>query len=190
MDVATKAEQIDRLGKDALARMNDATACTANALYFAACAMAGASVESGLLAQVLLYETDLRAAGHLSEGDYPLIRLKMDRLIHVAVKVGWLPTTLPRLPNERIVEALDGEIGDAVRFLQYVRNLVCHPGKRVDEVPWLEVGESEAELMVGIAGTVFEHLDAALERLNGTEAPTQAEEIAESDTHGCEDSAA
>ena len=129
------------------------------------CFMTAASVESALLAQVYAFEPEIRAAGLWKDTDRPLTKWTLDRLIQVAVRMSWLPSTIGQLPNDRITETLAGEVGDAVRFVQYMRNIAGHPGKHVAEVPWLTIGKSESDLVLGIADAVFERLKAALNSL-------------------------
>lgn len=126
--------------------------------------MAGASVEAALLAQVLVFEPELREAGRWKDGDNPL-EWGIEPLIQRAVALKCLPVAKGSVPNSRITELLDGEDGDAIRFIQYLRNVTGHPGKHVREVPWLTVGKTEWELVRGIASVVFEHLNEALEAL-------------------------
>ena len=163
-DEIDPAEQARLLAQYAGDRMADAEACAEIERFYPACMMAGASVEAALLAQVLVFEPELRAAGLWKDGDDPLT-WGIEPLIQRAVKLGWLPVTKGSVPNARITDVLDGEDGDAVRFIQYRRNVTGHPGKHVREVPWLTVGKTEWELVQGIASIVFGHLNDALEAL-------------------------
>lgn len=163
--VTTRVEQARQFAEEAGERREDAVACAEIGRYFPACVMAGASVEAALLAQMYVFEPELRAGSFLTDKDTSLATLALDRLIQMAIKMEWLPSVMAQLPNDQITEALDGKVGDAVCFIQYMRNVTGHPGKRVGEVPWLEVGKVETDLMLGIADAVFEHLHKALEEL-------------------------
>jgi hypothetical protein len=160
------AEQARLLAKYAGDRMTDADVCAGIERFYPACMMAGASIEAALLAQVLVFEPELREAGRWKDGDDPL-SWGIELLIQRAVGLKWLPVAKGSVPSSRIAELLDGKTGDAIRFIQYLRNVTGHPGKHVTEVPWLTVGEDEWELVRGIASAVFEHLSEALEALRG-----------------------
>jgi len=167
--INTRVEQARQLAEDAGERREDAVACAEIGRYCPACVMAGASVEAALLAQMYVFEPELRARSFLADKDTSPSTLNFDRLIQMAIKMEWLPSVMAQLPNDRITEALGGKVGDAVRFIQYMRNVTGHPGKRVGEVPWLEIGKVETDLMLGIADAVFEHLYKALEELESVD---------------------
>jgi hypothetical protein len=75
---------------------------------------------------------------------------------------GWIPrsfdrhlTAVPCVNRQKLA----GEVGDAVRFVQYARNLVVHPGKSVRETPWLPaLGETEFGVVYGITRVVLDQL--------------------------------
>lgn len=157
------AEQARLLVTYAGERMADAEACAAIERFYPACVMVGASIEAVLLAQALAFEVELRAASLWQDGTDPL-SWGIEPMIQRAVKLGWLPATMASVPNQRITEVLEGESGDAIRFIQYLRNITAHPGKHVGEAPWLTVGKTEWELAQGIAGVVFGHLKEVLDR--------------------------
>ena len=69
----------------------------------------------------------------------------------------WLPVT-KELSSKAPVEKLVGEVGDAMRFVQYVRNLAVHPGKHAYETSWLTIGQREYDIVHGVAQTVFDRL--------------------------------
>ena len=81
----------------------------------------------------------------------------------------WLPATRASAPNEEAVEKLAGEVSDAVRFVQYARNLVVHPGKHVLARPWLPtLGKDEYQIVYGVTRAVIDHLHAVLTGPDGT----------------------
>lgn len=162
----SSAEQAHLLMKYAGERMADAEACAGIDRFYPACMMAGVSIEAALLAQMLIFEPELREAGCWKDGDDPLT-WGIEPLIQRAVRLRWLPAKKGSVPGDRITEVLDGETGDAIRFIQYLRNVTGHPGKHVKEVPWLALGKDEWGLVQGIASVVFEHLNEALEALPG-----------------------
>ena len=157
-------EQFLLLVAAASERFEDARGSIEDDRFVAACVMAGESVEAGLLAHAYVFEPELRRASLWSDGDRPL-KWTFDRLIRMAVKMRWLPSVMDRVPDHEITEMLAGDVGDAVRFVKFMRNVAAHPAKHVAEVPWLTVSKLEAELMLGIAASVFGHLQLGLEAL-------------------------
>lgn len=76
------------------------------------------------------------------------------------------------LDGDEPVDKLGGETGDAVRLVQYARNLTVHPGRHVHDMPWLEsLGRDEYTIAYGVARGVFTHLHRALEELGEDVAP-------------------
>ena len=44
-----------------------------------------------------------------------------------------------------------------MRFVQYARNLVAHPGKQVYELPWMEsLGRDEYTIVYGVTRLVIQ----------------------------------
>ena len=158
------AEQARLLVAAAGERFDDAVTSIEAGHFVPACVMVGESLEAGLLAQAYVFEPELRRARLWTEADKPL-KWTLERLILMAIKMRWLPSTMDRVPNDRITEMLVGEVGDAVHFVRYLRNIATHPAKHVAEVPWLTITKHEAELALGIAAAVFEHLRTELEAL-------------------------
>jgi hypothetical protein len=77
----------------------------------------------------------------------------------------WLPTAGGSIAAAEPVEKLAGEVGDAVRFIQEVRNLVVHPGKYVRGDYWPTIGRDEYEVVYGIARAVLDHSYAVIQEL-------------------------
>src|SRR5260370_23431627 len=90
--------------------------------------------------QVCLLSEDLHEAGLWKQEDSARAPLdwSLDRLIHTAIKREWLPVSSEPLSSQQPIDQLLGEVGNAMRFVQYARNLVAHPGKQVYELPWME----------------------------------------------------
>jgi hypothetical protein len=80
---------------------------------------------------------------------------------------------VPSLPRHTTpIEALGGEIGDAVRFLKEVRNLAAHPARLIAGGQLAEVDLADAVSMAhaytvleGIAGAVFDKLGEVVRAL-------------------------
>jgi hypothetical protein len=86
------------------------------------------------------------------EEDKPLFDWTLDELIQVAVKMEWLPVTGGALSVAEPIDKLAGEVGDAVRFIQEVRNLVVHLGKYLRGDYWPTIGRIEYDIVTGLRG--------------------------------------
>ena len=134
-------------------------------LFDWACVMAGAGIEAGILAHACVCERELRAADQWRETRKAPFDWGFEDLIRVAVAMRWLPVAVS-LNGDEPVDKLGGEIGDAVRFVQYAQNLTVHTGAHVHDMPWLEsLGRDEYTIAYGVARGVFTHLHKALEEL-------------------------
>jgi hypothetical protein len=152
-------EQYRRLVDLAAERITEAERCEEAGCFTAACAMVGAGVEAALVAHVCCSAAEVEAAGRWRDSEAAPLDWTLEQLIQAAVALGWLPANRASIPEDEPVEKLAGEVGDAVRFVQYARNLVVHPGKYVRETPWLPaLGETEFGVVCGIARAVIDRL--------------------------------
>ena len=162
---AVSEEQYRKLVDLAVERITDAERCAEAGCFTAACAMAGAGVEAALMAHVCCSAAEVRAAGRWRDSKTAPLDWGFEDLIQVAVTLQWLPASRTSIPEDEPVQKLAGEVGDAVRFVQYARNLVVHPGKYVRETPWLSaLGESEYRVVYGITRAVIDQLYGVLMR--------------------------
>jgi hypothetical protein len=165
-------EHLELLASLAVKYVRDAEQAAEMELFDWACVMAGAGIEAGILAHACVCERELRAADQWRETRKAPFDWRFEDLIRVAVAMRWLPVAAS-LDGDEPVDTLNGEIGDAVRFVQYARNLTVHPGRHVHDMPWLEsLGGDEYTIAYGVARDVFTHLHKALEEL-GEDVPTQ-----------------
>lgn len=166
---AINEERYRKLIDLAVERIRDAENCADAGCYPAACVMAGAGTEAAIMAHVCLFAAEVRASGRWRESRSAPFDWSLERLIQIAVALGWLPATRVSIAADEAVDKLDGEVGDAVRFVQYARNLVAHPGKHVMETPWLPaLGKDEYAIVYGVTRSVIDHLHAALTSPGGT----------------------
>ncbi len=158
----------------AVSKLREAERCADSQCFEAACVMVGAAVESALITHVYIFEREVRAENlwrmrqnrkTSDTEDKPLLDWTLEDLIHVAVKMGWLPTAGGGITAAEPVEKLSGEVGDAVRFIQEVRNLVAHPGKYVRGDYWPTIGRPEYDVVYGIARAVLDRLYTALQTM-------------------------
>jgi hypothetical protein len=153
-------------------RVQDAETCAGAGCYPAACVLAGAAAEGAILAHVSTLAKEVRAAGRWRESKVAPFDWTFEYLIQLAVAMKWLPATRATVPNEDAVDKLAGEVGDAVRFVQYARNLTVHPGKHALETPWLPaLGQDEYTIVYGVTRLVFDHLYRVLTGPDDTPSP-------------------
>jgi len=165
---AITEERYRKLTDLAVERVRDAETCADAGCYAAACVMAGAGIEAAIMAHACHSAAEVRAAGRWRETRSAPFDWSLEHLIQIAVAMNWLPATRTSIPNEEAVEKLAGEVGDAVRFVQYARNLVVHPGKYALEAPWLAaLGQDEYTIVYAVTRRVIDHLYAALTGLDG-----------------------
>lgn len=170
------SEQYCKLVDLAVERITDAERCAAGGCFSAACAMAGAGVEAAIMAHVCCFADDVRATGRWHDSKAAPLDWSFEKLIQVAVAQQWLPASRASIPEDEAVDKLAGEVGDAVRFVQYARNLVVHPGKYVLETLWLpKLDEREYRVVYGVTRAVIDHLYANLAADGGTSERTGSE---------------
>ena len=162
-------EEFELLVNFAGSLFKEARATADAGLWRPAVILIGASLESALLATVYCLEHELRAMGTWPKTKRSPREWGLRELIPLASVAGWLPS--------RITESgmapdpsgpLKGDIGDAVTFVQSIRNALAHPGRHVGDLPWLEVADDAVmkptyELCEGIAGEVYERLRQVIE---------------------------
>ncbi len=139
--------------------------------------MAAAGTEAALLVHACISAEEIKDAGQWHETKRAPFDWSFERLIQLAVVMGWLPAVQVSEPDDDAVDKLAGEVGDAVRFVQYARNLAAHPGKHAAEMTWLaSLGRREYELVYGISRTVLDHLHKLLADDQGSVSAAQLTE--------------
>jgi hypothetical protein len=158
-------ERLELVTNLAVRYIRDAERAAEIELFDWACVMAGAGIEAGLLAHACVCEPEIRAADQWHESKKAPFDWSLERLIQIAIVMKWLPVA-PSLDGSEPIDKLSGEIGDAVGFVQYSRNLTVHPGRHVHDMPWLEsLGRDEYSIVYGVARGAFDHLHEALDKL-------------------------
>lgn len=153
----------------AVRSLKEAELCAEAKCYEAACIKAAVAIEAGLLSHVCIFEPEIRAAALWQEAKghkrTPApFGWSMDTLIRIAVRLGWLPTDAELSAAEPIAK-LGGEVGDAIRFVQYARNAAAHPGRQaygLEEFDQTGVDKDEYEVVYAVTRAVFDHLYANL----------------------------
>ena len=145
---------------------DDATPASEGSCWRAAIFLLGSSIEAAILAMACAFEQRLWS----KEARPDLLRLELGRLIRLAIDQAWLPvaTAIDEGGTQAdMFSSLEGDVGDAVRFLLDVRNMAVHPGRyiRSEVVPDFfddEQMKQTFDLLAGITGAVFEKLHDAL----------------------------
>ncbi|HVA73077.1 MAG TPA: hypothetical protein VNF71_00750 [Acidimicrobiales bacterium] len=147
----------------------EATRCADAKCWRAALLLMGSTLEAVLLATVRCFEQELRQRGHWSNQRKPLHRWTLEDLLDTARRARWLPMAAmgPKDGND-LFESLDGEVGDAVKFVQAVRNMTAHPGRYVTEEVRPDFDNDEEmrityEVIEGITRSAFERLHGVVE---------------------------
>jgi hypothetical protein len=110
----------------------EAVRCRDAKAYIAGCTMAGAALESILLAMLHLYGSEVETAGFAPKRQgktKKLLDWRLPEMLHAAAGIGWLPRGLKSEDewNSRLAE-----IGDYAEALRQTRNLV-HPARYLQD---------------------------------------------------------
>ena len=151
---------------------DEAGRCAQAGCWSAALVLISGSAESALLATACVFEPELRDMGIWRANQDPA-RWTLGRVATVARKAGWLPSVLPDTRGE-IFANLDGQVGDAVRFVERLRNMIVHPGAYIREALRPDVGDEEHmrltyQLIDGILAEVFDRLTTQMNTLSNEE---------------------
>lgn len=156
-----------------------ATRCRDAGLWTAAVMHFAGSVESALLATACVFEPELRQAGLWPRDPF---KCTLGQLAKIARDAGWLPVqpaaitdgpareARPSHAEDDLFAFLDGQIGDAMKFVERVRNMMVHPGAfiRASERPDV-TSETHmrptCDLIEAILGQVFDYLDTQMQTL-------------------------
>lgn len=149
----------DHLVQDAGRLYEEASRCAAAGFWRAALVLVGAALEAGLVATACRLEHDLREQGLWPSTGEPS-RWTLGQSIELAIKAGWLPA---QRPGGDLFASLDGDVGDAVEFLNRVRTMAVHPAAITRDAIAPDFGDVEHmkptyEVFEGVMSAVFERL--------------------------------
>ena len=151
MGPALDLPTLERLTELAVDLHNEALDCAKAGAYRAGCVTIGSALEAALLVTTVVFEDEIKARGLWPKGK-PL-DWGLRELIPVATQARWFPERFPGT-EAKFVELAKAELGDALRWVKWLRNLV-HPGAYVREMPpSLHFGET-------VFQNAFEVLDGA-----------------------------
>ena len=147
----------------------EAERCSQASRWTAALMLISGSAEAALLATACVFEPELRNMGLWSPPKNDPTRWTLGQLAEIARKAGWLPSVQPSARSE-IFADLDGQAGDALRFVERLRNMIIHPGAYVRETLRPDIGNEQHlqltyQLIDGILAQVFEHLSMQMNTL-------------------------
>jgi hypothetical protein len=164
---------MDHLVQDAGRLYEEASRCAAAGCWRAALVLVGSALEAGLVATACRLEPELRERGLWPRTGEPS-KWTLGQSIELAVKAGWLPALRP---GGDLLASLDGDVGDAVEFLNRVRALAVHPAASTRDSVAPDFGDVEHmkptfEVCEGIMAAVFERLQGVV--VQGRVDPDQA----------------
>lgn len=131
---------------------DEAVRCADAEAFHAACLMIGCSLEAALLAMAVACEKELRAQDCWPRNKRPPERWNLGDLTELARKTGWLPALGDGQPRD----LNESEVGDAVEFVRWLRDLAAHPGRHVREAPMINVGEAAYRNSYSVLRAVFD----------------------------------
>lgn len=105
---------------------SEAAKCAHAGCWRAALVLIGSAIEAGIIATACVAEPTLRDRGLWPQPDDPT-RWTLGTAIDLATKAAWLPV---ELQDARSTDALAGDVGDAMRFLNQVRNMAVRGPSR------------------------------------------------------------
>jgi hypothetical protein len=149
------------------ALFDEAERCAGASLWRAAVLLLGGAVEAGLVATLACFEPELRTQGAWPSKADPT-SWTLGQALQVARAAGWLPARAEATSKDDFFAPLRGEVGDAVRFILSVRNMIIHPGAHVRAEVRPDLADPDEmrttyEVLRGITSQVFAQLRLALE---------------------------
>jgi hypothetical protein len=136
----------------------EAGRCAEAGCWRAALVLIGSALEAGITATACCFEPELRERKLWPRDD--LTRWTLGEAIDLALGAGWLPS---QRPGADFIASLDGDVGDAVKFVNHLRNMAIHPGAYARESMRPDFDDVQHmrltyETFDGIMATVFERL--------------------------------
>lgn len=180
---AITMQQLTELTEIAGELSEQAQRCREAGLWSAALIHLAGSAEAALLATICIFEPELRNAGLWRPPKGDPTRWTLGQLAGVARDAGWLPVqpatagheaegkpSEPAQSSDDLFACLDGQIGDAMKFVEQLRNMIVHPGAFVRAPIRPDVSDEDHmrptyDLIQSISDLVIERLHAQLQTL-------------------------
>lgn len=169
-DFSITREQANELANLAGTLHNKAEQCVTVGFWTAATIFVGSSTEAALLATLCLFEPELRKKKLWDPPKGDPTRWTLGGLLMTAKKAGWLPTAAAEVQDD-LLGSLLGDTGDAIQFLNSVRNMATHPGAYVREELRPDFENEEYmrptyEILNGIYASVLDRLTEQIKTLD------------------------
>jgi hypothetical protein len=157
-------EQVEQLTHAAGALHDEAERCAQAECWRASLVLIGSALEAAITATACCFEPELREAGIWPRRDPTGWTFGI--AVSVAKKAGWLKVR--GTADDGLLDGLAGDTGDAIRFVNGIRNMATHPGAAIrsteprpnfDDVEHMK---PTYEVAVGVAAAVFDELNRAL----------------------------
>jgi hypothetical protein len=124
----------------------DAVRCADARAYYAACLIGACALEAMLLANVLAFEPEMQTAGTWPKSKRPPESWSLAELLRFHRDLGWLSTD----------ESVPFDLGQGIEIVNWIRNVVAHPGKLIREAHEFEVDEKAAQAIYATLQALFE----------------------------------
>jgi hypothetical protein len=141
---------------------DEAVRCADAGAFHAACLMIGCALEAALLATAVLCEKDLREQGYWPKTTNSPERWSLCNLTDLARRARWLPAVGSGEPRDLNA----AEVGDAVEFVRWIRDLAAHPGRHIREAATAELGEIAYQNAYGILRAAFDETHRVIQSLD------------------------
>jgi len=138
---------------------DEAGRCAKAGCWRAALVLIGSALEVGVVATGYCLEPELRERGRWRRNGDPT-RWTFGQVIDLAAAADWLPS---QQTDTDSIASLNGDVGDAARFLNDIRKMAVHPGAHAREQITPDFSDIEHmrptyEVFDAIAAAVFERV--------------------------------
>jgi hypothetical protein len=159
-------DQLIHLTEAAGSLHGEAGKCAEAECWRAALLLIGSALEAAITATACCLEPELREQEVWPSREDPT-QWTLGDTIKLAKSAGWLPS---RQPDADYMASLDGEVGDALKFLNRVRNMAVHPATHARESIRPDFHDMRHmqptyEIFDGIMAAVFERLSCQINQL-------------------------
>jgi hypothetical protein len=154
-------DQFKRVVELAGSYHEEAARCADAGAFYAACIMIGCALEAALLATAAIFENDLRQQDRWPTGK-PLEKWDLSELTALARREGWLPALGSGEPRD----LNESEVGDAVEFVRWLRNLAAHPGRHIRDAAQVHLGEVAYRNAYGVVAAAFNETYEVIQSLD------------------------
>src|SRR5258708_24171955 len=123
--------------------------------------MIGCALEAALLPPAAIFENDLRQQGRWPSAT-PLEKWDLSELTALPRRERWLPALGSGEPRD----LNESEVGVAVEFLRWLRNLAPHPGRHIRDATQDHLGEVAYRNAYGVVTAAFDETYEVIQSLD------------------------